>query len=47
MKLNKSKKEEQKFIPYVKMGSFVTGIHRSANTVPHSSESYLVRPIEI
>lgn len=47
MKLNKSKKEEQKFIPYVKMGSFVTGIYRSVKTVPHSSESYLVRPIEI
>ena len=47
MKLNKSKKEEQKFIPYVKMGSFVTGIYRSVNTVPHSSESYLVRPFEI
>lgn len=47
MKLNKSKKEEQKFIPYVKMGSFVTGIYRSVHTVTHSSESYLVRPFEI
>ena len=44
MKLNKSKKEEQKFIPYIKMGSFVTGIYRSVNTVSRSSESYLVKP---
>jgi len=47
MKLNKSKKEGQKFISYVKMGSFVTGIYRSVKTVSHSPESYLVRPIEI
>ena len=47
MKLNKSKKEEQKFMPSAKMGSFVTGIYRSVKTVPHSPESYLVRPIKI
>ena len=47
MKWNKLKKEGQKFIPYVKMGSFVTGIYRSVRTIPHSPESYLVRPIKI
>jgi len=44
MKLNKSRKEEQKFIPYIKMGSFVSDIHRSVHAVSRSSESYLVKP---
>ena len=47
MKWNKLEKEEHKFVPYVRMGSFVTGIYRSVRTIPHSRESYLVKPIKI